>query len=116
MTMIHGFHAILYSTDAETDRAFFRDVLKFPYVDANDGWLIFRLPPAELGIHPSDGDQHGELYLMCDDVYQAVATLRAQGVPCTEPEDQGYGILTTMTLPGGGTLGMYQPRHLKAID
>jgi catechol 2,3-dioxygenase-like lactoylglutathione lyase family enzyme len=124
--MITGSHAIIYADDAEKARAFFRDVLKFPHVDAHDGWLIFKLPPAELGIHPAspagdaDGQApsgHHELYLMCDNVEETVAELSAQGVEFTSPiENQGFGLLTRLRVPGAGEIGLYQPRHATAHD
>lgn len=116
MAMINGVHALIYSNDAEKDRAFMRDVLGFKGVDAGEGWLIFTLPPAELGVHPADGNAgHTELYLMCEDINATIADLRTKGIACTEPEDQGWGILTSIALPSGGKLGMYQPRHETAI-
>jgi catechol 2,3-dioxygenase-like lactoylglutathione lyase family enzyme len=110
--MITGAHAIVFSHDAEALRAFFRDVLEFPSVDAGGGWLIFRLPPAEVAAHPAeDGGRH-ELYLMCDDVERTVARLEARGVEFTGPiSDEGFGLVTAMKLPGGGELGLYEPRH-----
>jgi catechol 2,3-dioxygenase-like lactoylglutathione lyase family enzyme len=107
--MITGMHAIIYSRDAEADRAFFGDVLGFPSVDAGDGWLIFALPPAEIACHP-DGGKH-EVYLMCDDVAAEVKRLAELNVRCSEVSDEGWGLLTTISLPGGGNLGLYQPRH-----
>jgi catechol 2,3-dioxygenase-like lactoylglutathione lyase family enzyme len=110
--MITGVHAVISTTDPERDRAFFRDVLEFPFVDAGGGWLIFALPPAELAAHPAEqGGQH-ELYLMCDDVRATVADLAARGVEFARPvSDEGFGLLTAIRLPGGGELGLYQPRH-----
>jgi catechol 2,3-dioxygenase-like lactoylglutathione lyase family enzyme len=110
--MITGVHAVISTTDPERDRAFFRDVLEFPFVDAGGGWLIFALPPAELAAHPAEqGGQH-ELYLMCDDVRATVAELAARGVEFARPvSDEGFGLLTAIRLPGGGELGLYQPRH-----
>ena len=110
--MITGVHAILFSRDAEADRAFFRDLLDFPSVDAGDGWLIFALPAAELAAHPTDGDAHHELYLMCDDVAAAVEELGSKGVEFTkEISDEGFGPLTALRLPGGSELALYEPRH-----
>ncbi len=119
--MITGTHAIIYADDAEATRAFFRDILGLPNVDAHDGWLIFKLPPAELGIHPTGapGTAHGrhELYLMCDDIQATVADLTAKGVEFTaEIQNQGFGLMTTIRIPGGGELGLYQPRHPTAND
>lgn len=111
--MITGLHAILYSKEAERLRAFFRDVLEWRHVDAGHGWLIFAAPPAELAMHPAQGDgsSHAELYLMCDDVEATIAMLSNKGVECGPVSDQGWGLLTSITLPDGGKLGLYQPRH-----
>src|SRR5262245_6180446 len=117
--MITGVHAIVYAEDAERARAFFRDVLKWPHVDVHDGWLIFKLPPGELGIHPTEAASSGqhELYLMCEDIQAAVASLSAQGVEFTSPiENQGFGLLTRLRVPGGGEIGLSQPRHPTAYD
>ena len=124
--MITGTHAIIYAHDAERARAFFRDVLKLPNVDAHAGWLIFKLPLAELGIHPagepgeSDATApigHHELYMMCDDVEATVADLTTKGVEFTAPiSDQGFGLLTRLRVPGAGEIGLYQPRHPTAHD
>jgi catechol 2,3-dioxygenase-like lactoylglutathione lyase family enzyme len=114
--MISGIHAIVYSRDAERARAFFRDTLGFSSVDAGHGWLIFGLPPAELGVHPIEEDGHHELYLMCDDVHAAVAELKSKGIEFTRPvTDQGWGLLTRFRIPGGGEMGLYQPKHPTAI-
>jgi len=110
--VITGAHAIVYSRDADADRAFFRDVLGFPSVDAGGGWLIFALPPAELAAHPADAGGRHELYLMCDQIESTVADLKAKGVEFTAPvSDEGFGLLTSLKLPGGGELGLYEPRH-----
>ncbi len=114
--MITGSHVIVYSRDAEADRAFFRDVLKYPHVDAGSGWLIFKLPPAEVAVHPAEGQPSHELYLMCDDVTATVADLAAHGVACSEVTDQGWGLLTHLRLPGGGEVGLYEPRHPRATE
>ena len=114
--MITGAHVIIYSTDADADRAFFRDVLGYPHVDAGGGWLIFKLPPAEVAVHPTDGVQKHELYLMCDDLDVTIGTLADHGITATSPTDEGWGILTTIRLPGGGDIGLYQPRHQRATD
>jgi len=114
--VINGMHAILFSRDAEADRAFLRDVLGWRSVDAGDGWLIFALPPAEIAVHPVDGPERHELYLMCDDVAAAVSRLEAAGVEFTRPvTDAGFGLLTAIRLPGGGELGLYEPRHPTAL-
>lgn len=110
--MITGTHAILYSPDADADRALLADVLRSRTVDAGGGWLIFALPPAEIAVHPTDGAPQQEIYLMCDDIEATAADLAERGAT-TEGgiSDQGWGLLTAIRLPGGGTLGLYQPRH-----
>src|SRR5450432_1988315 len=109
--MIDGAHVIVYSKDAEADRAFFKDVLKYPFADAGHGWLIFALPPAELAVHPSDiGDKH-QLYLMCDDVNALIMEMNVKNVACSEVHEERWGSITNVTLPGGGTIGVYQPKH-----
>ncbi|HZD96865.1 MAG TPA: VOC family protein [Micromonosporaceae bacterium] len=112
--MINAMHILLYSRDPAADRAFFRDVLGWPYVEnagSEPGWLIFKTPPAELGIHPTDGPPTAEVSLMCDDINATVATLAARGVPMTDVNNRGYGIAVDVTLPGGGTIQLYEPRH-----
>lgn len=111
--MITGAHSIIYSTNAEADRAFLRDVLRFPNVDVGDGWLIFGLPPSEVAVHPSDKNNEHEFYLMCDDVEALITRMKEQNVPCDPVQNQGWGLLTNVTLPGGGKLGIYQPRHAR---
>ncbi|NMD57373.1 MULTISPECIES: VOC family protein [Tsukamurella] len=112
--MINGAHIIHYSADADADRAFLRDVLGVEGVDAGQGWLILPLPASEVAVHPTDGPPKQELYLMCDDVEAEVAALRAKGVETAPISDQGWGLLTSLTLPGGGAIGLYQPRHQRA--
>jgi catechol 2,3-dioxygenase-like lactoylglutathione lyase family enzyme len=114
--VITGAHVIVYSSDAEADRAFFQDVLQYPSVDAGGGWLIFKLPPAEVAVHPAEGAGTHGLYLMCDDVNATVNDLKAKGVMCGQISDEGWGLLTSIRLPGGGDLGLYQPRHPKATE
>jgi catechol 2,3-dioxygenase-like lactoylglutathione lyase family enzyme len=109
--MINGAHVILYSRDAEADRCFFRDVLGCQHVDAGDGWLIFKLPPAEVAIHPTDGPDVHELFLMCDDINATIAELTAKGVQLTPISEERWGLRTSLRLPGGGELGLYEPRH-----
>jgi hypothetical protein len=111
--MIIGAHSIIYSTNPEADRAFLRDVLKLPNVDVGGGWLIFGLPPAEVAVHPSDKNNVHELYLMCDDVEAFVAEMTKRNIACAPVQNQGWGLLTRLTLPGGGELGVYQPRHAR---
>jgi catechol 2,3-dioxygenase-like lactoylglutathione lyase family enzyme len=113
--MISGAHVIIYSRDADADRAFFRDVLEYADVDAGGGWLIFKLPPAEVAVHPAETPSH-ELYLMCDDVSATVESLAARGVACGPVSDQGWGLLTSIRLPGGGDVGLYEPRHPRATE
>jgi hypothetical protein len=112
--MIHGAHVIVYSKDADADRAFFRDVLKYRHADAGHGWLIFALPPAEVAVHPGKNDVH-ELYLMCDDVDALVAEMGRQGFPCSPVHQERWGKLTGITLPGGGKLGIYEPLHASPL-
>jgi len=125
--VINGLHALIFSTDAAADRAFLRDVLGFAHVDDGDGWLIFRMPPAELGVHPMTdpagaykdprGTTQHEIYLMCDDIEATVAELGERGVEVAEkPTDKGYGIEAGIRLPGGGVLRVYEPRHSVAKD
>ncbi len=109
--MINGAHIIVYSTNADADRAFIKDVLKFKYVDVNNGWLIFKLPPSELAVHPSDENDMHELYLMTDDLDLEIRALQKAGVKCDDVSQQRWGRSTRISLPGGGTLGLYQPRH-----
>jgi hypothetical protein len=113
--MIMGAHVIVYSKDPEADRALFRDVLKFPSVDAGDGWLIFALPPAEAAFHPSEKNDVHELYFMCDDLKSTMAWLKGKKVKCGPVTEQRWGTLTTISLPGGGKIGLYQPKHATAI-
>jgi hypothetical protein len=118
---IIGAHMLLYSSEAEALRATLRDVFKFPSVDAGDGWLIFGLPPAELGVHPAEGPTYEsgvrhQVTFMCDDIAATVADLRAQGITIEgEPEDEGWGIHVTLALPGGARVMLYEPRHPVAI-
>ncbi len=124
--MITASHTIIYAEDPESARSFLRDVLELPFVDAHGGWLIFKLPPAELGVHPSGNpgmaesgppSGHHELYLMCDDIEQTVADLTAKGVEFVGPvEDQGFGLITRLRIPGAGELGLYQPKHQTAYQ
>lgn len=118
--MMNGFHTLIYSDDPDATRAFFRDVLEWPHVDSGGGWLIFKTPPAELGIHPTAG-RDGEVWgtapthqcsLMCDDVAQTAEELRAKGVEVAEEiVDEGFGLTTQITVPGAGAMTLYQPRH-----
>lgn len=115
--MITGAHVILHSTDAEADRAFLRDLLDRRTVDAGGGWLIVQLPPGEVAVHPAERSGAVELYLVCDDVAATVDELTARGVPVVEPvTDQGWGLLTSIALPGGGRVGLYEARHPTAFD
>jgi len=123
--MIIGAHFLLFSRDPEADRDFFRDVLGFPSIDVGHGWLIFGMPPAEAAIHPSDGGadlRHAGhemlgavLYLMCDDLDTFMATLQGKQVIWTEIQETNWGIVTTIPLPSGGSIGLYQPKHATAL-
>jgi hypothetical protein len=113
--VIIGAHAIIYSKDSGADRAFLRDVLGFPSVDAGHGWLIFALPPAEVAVHPTESNNGHELYLMCDDLKSEMASLRQKGVRCSEVQEARWGAITKIHLPGGGEIGLYQPKHPTAL-
>lgn len=123
--MIIGAHMLLYSDHPELDRAFFRDVLEFPFVDVGHGWLIFGLPGAEMAVHPAEGEagqaqgghrlQPSVLYLMCEDLPGLMQTLKSKGVDCTSVEQERWGLRTTIRLPSGGELGLYQPKHATAL-
>jgi predicted enzyme related to lactoylglutathione lyase len=117
--MINAIHAVIYSKEADEVREFFRDTLKFSSVDAGHGWLIFALPPAELGVHPTESEaqdgQH-QLYLMCDNIESTVAELQGKGVEITQPvTDAGWGKLTALRLPGGKEMSLYEPRHASPL-
>lgn len=113
--VIDGAHVILYSGDPEADRAFFRDVLQYPHVNAGGDWLIFKLPPTELAVHPADGADGHELYLMCDDLDATLRELSARGARFEESVTEArWGRLTKIRLPGGGEVGLYEPRHERA--
>ena len=111
--MISGAHAIIYSTNPDADRAFLRDVIKLTSVDVGHGWLIFGLPPSEVAVHPAEKNGSHELYLMCDDIEAFVAEVTTHGIACGPVQNQGWGLVTQLTLPGGGKLGVYQPRHAR---
>lgn len=113
--MISGAHVVVYSRDAEADRAFLRDVLCLSHVDAGGGWLIFALPPAEVAVHPTETGGSHELFLTTADVAATRAALVGRGVECSHVVDQGWGLLMRVTLPGGGEIGVYQPRHAMAV-
>lgn len=113
--LIIGVHSIIYSQNAEEDRAFLRDMIGFSHVDAGDGWLIFGLPPAELAVHPSPENHHQELYLICADIHAFIAAMGEMGVSCDPIQSLAWGELTRITLPGGGKLGVYQPQHARRM-
>jgi len=113
--MIFGAHVIVYSNDATADRNFFREVLGFSSVDAGHDWLIFALPPAEVAVHPAEESVGHELYFMCDDLNAEIATLREKDVLCSEVEEARWGSVTKIGLPGGGEVGLYQPKHPVAL-
>ena len=109
--MLIGAHAILYSKNAEADRASLRDVLRLSNVDVGGGWLIFALPASEVAIHPADNDAKHELYLMCADISDFIEVMKRHGIECGPVSDERWGLLTQLQLPGGGRLGVYEPRH-----
>ncbi len=113
--MITGAHTVIFTKDAEADRAFFRDVLGFDSVDAGGGWLIFALPPGEAAFHPADENGAHELYLMCDDLSAEMAALREKGIELATVEEAPWGSITRIQLPGGGALALYQPKHPTAV-
>ena len=114
--MIIGAHTIIFSKNPEADRVFLRDVLHLSSVDAGDGWLIFKSPPAEIAVHPHKLNNIHQLYLMCDDIQAFIAEMQQHNVPCEEVVDAGWGLLTTIIMPGGGKLGVYQPQHARPVD
>jgi catechol 2,3-dioxygenase-like lactoylglutathione lyase family enzyme len=114
--MIFGAHVVVYSKDAAADRAFLRDVLGFASVDAGHGWLIFALPAAEAAVHPTEENERPELYLMCDDLRGEIAALAKKGVGCSEVQEARWGSITKIRLPGGGEVGLYQPKHETALS
>jgi len=111
--MTTGIHLVIYSKDAEADKAFFRNILKLTHVDIGHGWLIFGLPPSELAVHPSSDNEHHEIYLMCDDIKIFVQQMSRQKIVCGEIQNQRWGQLVQLTLPSGGKLGVYQPAHAR---
>jgi catechol 2,3-dioxygenase-like lactoylglutathione lyase family enzyme len=114
--MISGSHTVIYSKNAEADRAFFKNVLGFRSVDAGGGWLVFALPPAEAAFHPSEENVGHEFYLMCDDLKAEMASLAKKNVPCSKIEEARWGSITKLRLPGGSQVGLYQPKHPTALD
>lgn len=117
MNVINAIHMLIYTKDAEADRAFLRDVLGLPYVDDGHGWLIFKAPPAEIGVHPTDGAEQHQIMFMCDDVEATTGELAAKGIEVLRPvRDDGWGLTTSIRLPGGGEIDLYQPRHQKAYE
>lgn len=113
--MIFGAHVILYSKNAEADRDFLRDVLGFSSVDAGHGWLIFALPPAETAVHPAEENGRHELYFMCDDLKAEISALQQKGIQCSKVHQERWGSITRVQLPGGGQVGLYQPKHPMAL-
>jgi hypothetical protein len=111
--MIIGAHSIIYSANPDADRDFLRDVLELPHVDVGGGWLIFGLPPAEVAVHPSELNDVHEFYLMCDDIEALIADMKERGISSSPVQDESWGLITRVTLPGGGKLGLYQPRHAR---
>jgi hypothetical protein len=113
--MITGVHALIYTREAEAVRALLAEVLDGASVDGGQGWRIFALPPAEVAVHPTEGEGRHELYLMCDDVQETIGALTAKGITCGPVADRGWGLVTAITLPGGDEIGLYQPRHATAL-
>jgi len=113
--MIFGAHVVIYSKDAAADRAFLRDVLGFSAVDAGSGWLILGLPPAEVAVHPAEGDDGHELYFMCTDLAAEISELAKKGISCSEVKEARWGTITHIRFPGGGEVGLYQPKHPTAL-
>jgi hypothetical protein len=113
MAIISGAHSIVYSTNPEADRAFFRDILQLSNVDVGGGWLIFGLPPSEIAVHPAETSGKHELYFMVDDIKQFIEQMNQHKIACTEVHNAGWGLLTRITLPGGGIVGVYEPRHAR---
>jgi len=113
--MIFGAHVVVYSKNAEADRVFFRNVLGFKSVDAGHGWLVFALPPGEAAFHPSDENGAHELYFICEDLKTEIASIAKKDVKFSEVQQARWGLITKMHLPGGGTVGLYQPKHPLAI-
>ncbi|MGA2412783.1 MAG: extradiol dioxygenase [Candidatus Binataceae bacterium] len=113
--MINGAHVVIYSQDAEADRAFFRDVLRFSYVDAGHGWLIFEMPPLEAAFHDAEKNDRQELFLMCDDIGATLKDLEVKNVKVSDVSEQRWGKLATFTLPGGGKIGIYEPKHASPL-
>jgi hypothetical protein len=111
--MITGAHSIIYSADAQADKEFFKNILKFPNVDVGHGWLIFGLPPSEIAIHPSTENGPHEFYLLCDDIEAFVREMAGQKIVCSAIQQQRWGDVTHLTLPGGGQLGVYEPKHAR---
>jgi len=111
--MITGAHVMIFTRDEAADRAFLRDVLELPCVDAGGGWLIFKLPPTELGVHGGERNDHHQVYLICDDLDSALARLAGKGVDCEEPKAASWGRFTAIPLPGGGSVGLYEARHAR---
>ncbi|MFE7548603.1 VOC family protein [Streptomyces gardneri] len=110
--MFNGAHVILYTRDAEADRDFLKDVVGFDHVDAGRGWLIFKLPPAEIAVHPTEGEPKQEVYLMCEDITHTLTALEDRGAEISRPiTDQGWGLLAAVRLPSGTELPLYEPRH-----
>ncbi|HXB44132.1 MAG TPA: hypothetical protein VNV85_08760 [Puia sp.] len=112
-TIITGVHSIIYSSNPEADKIFFKDILKLPNVDIGHGWLIFALPPSEIAVHPANGNVMHEIYLMCDDINKFVEEMSGYKVICSVIENQRWGLLVYLTLPGGSRLGVYEPRHAR---
>jgi len=115
ISMITGAHSIIYSSDAKADIDFFKNILKFPNVDVGHGWLIFGLPPSEVAVHPSSEGSSQELYLLCDDINLFVKEMAEHKIICSAIQNERWGLITHLTLPGGGKLGVYEPKHERPV-
>ena len=113
MSLITGAHVMIFTRDEDADRAFLRDVLEIPCIDSGGGWLIYKLPPAEMGVHGGEDNDVHQLYLMCDDLDAAIAALAEKSARCSEPFTANWGRATSIPLPGGGKIGLYEPRHAR---
>ena len=113
--MINGTHMVIFSKNAEADKKFLKDVLELPNVDVGDNWLIFGLPPSEVAVHPTESEEKHEIYLMCDDILEFKKELAEENISCSDIDDQGWGLLCQINLPGGGKLGVYEPRHARPL-
>lgn len=109
--MIKGAHTVIFTKDAEADRNFFRDVLNFPHVDTGGGWLIFKMPPSEMAFHPGESNSQHLFYLICEDIHDFIALMKTHQITCSDIQEEPWGLIVEIKLPGGGDLGVYQALH-----